>query len=387
MVPLHCHGVVQRGKLGVLRVHGLLQVVVQNDATALVHLASQLQARGVSALSGSGGSLNHAQRVLARHPVARTVEPGNEAEETNVHDGELFNDAVVGNREDEQTLGLESAVSQAELFDHELEDDHILAAASESRRNGEEADEVKQEESSPHSDNRSDLLDFLSVPDQNVEASVVAIRFRPENGERERHGDGDIDRRHGGKGRETAVNLTMREREGGHLVVERSDESVGIVDGGVDGALETETDVAEEHFVGGDLTEREEEAGVQRESVHFCSRLDGLRVSVTWGVYGAAVGKRLLGLAIGEEVECGWEVSNVVTEGLEGFFSGEDHLGECLHFVLVLCWNGSEVGEEFLAEEEELVDVAEERVDGVLRGGVVVYGLCVVMYWVRLVID
>ena len=349
-----------------LRVHGLLQVVVQDDAAALVHLASQLHAGGASALSCSGGALDHAQRVLARHAIARTVEAASEAGGAHEHDGEFFNDAVVGNREDEQAFGLERAVSQAELFDHELEDDHVLAAASESRGDGEEADEVEEKESSAHSDDGPDLLDFLSVPDQDVEASVVAGRFRPENGKRERHGDGNVDRRHGGEGGETAVDLWVRGERGTCLVVEGADESVGLVDGGVDGAFETETDVAEEHFVGGDLTQWEEEAGVERESVHFCARLDGLRVSGLRCVYGAAVGEGFEGLAGGEEVECGREVCNVIAEGLEGFLSGEDHLGERFHFVLVPGGNGSEVGEEFLAEEDELVHVAEEGVDGVL---------------------
>lgn len=190
-----------------LRVHGLFQIVVQNDATALVYLASQLQAGGASSLSGSGGSLNHAERVLACHSITGTIESAHELRGEDKHDGELFDGTVIGDREDEQPLGLESAVFQAELFYHELEDDHVLSAASEPRGDGEETDEVKEEETSPHSDHRSDLLDFLAVSDQDIEASVVATGLGPENGAGERHGNGDIDRRHGGKGGKTAVDL------------------------------------------------------------------------------------------------------------------------------------------------------------------------------------
>ena len=170
----------------------------------------------------------------------------------------------------------------------------------------------------------------------------------------------------------------MRAEGEGCLVVQRPDEPVGFVDGGVDGSLETETDVAEEHFVGCNLAQREEQARVERESVHFCSRLDALRVRTVRKDYGTAVGEGLDGLAGGEEVESGGEVCDVVAEGLEGVLSGEDHLGERFHFILVLGGNGSEVGEEVLAEEEELVDVTEEGEDGVLGEGVVWW--CVVLF-------
>lgn len=95
--------------------------------------------------------------------------------------------------------------------------------------------------------------------------------------------------------------------------------------------------------------------------------------------YGAAVCEGLDGLAGGEDVESGGKVCDVVAEGLEGVLSGEDHLGERFHFILVLGGNGSEVGEEFLAEEEELVNVTEEGEDGVLGEGVVWFW-CVVLY-------